>query len=181
MASIGQIQVGGQTYNIVIPAGLTEEEQAQIRQNIGASGTISDVVNLIYPVGKHYIQLDGEPTPAALFPNTSWEIDTSLQGRTIIGSGGEYTFGATGGDETHRHAAGSLTTLMTVNTPSYTNWVMKLTTTGENWDANFNMDIAASGDVAKTQLNRGIQLNGETAPANIMPPYTVVNFWKRTA
>ncbi len=36
MASINKITVGGTPYNITLPSGLTEEEQAQIRQNIGA-------------------------------------------------------------------------------------------------------------------------------------------------
>lgn len=38
MASINKITVGDVDYNISIPSGLTEEEQAQIRQNIGAVG-----------------------------------------------------------------------------------------------------------------------------------------------
>lgn len=36
MANINKITVGDVSYNITIPAGLTEEEQAQVRQNIGA-------------------------------------------------------------------------------------------------------------------------------------------------
>lgn len=45
MANINKITVGEETYNITIPAGLTEAEQAQIRQNIGAiSAADADVV-----------------------------------------------------------------------------------------------------------------------------------------
>lgn len=45
MANINKITVGDVSYNITIPAGLTEEEQAQVRQNIGAiSSSEADVV-----------------------------------------------------------------------------------------------------------------------------------------
>ena len=42
---ISKIQVGGTDYGVVPPAGLTEEQQAQVRQNIGAiSSSEADVV-----------------------------------------------------------------------------------------------------------------------------------------
>lgn len=49
--TINKIQVGGTDYGLTIPAGLTDEQQAQIRQNIGAiSASEADVVsNGTYP------------------------------------------------------------------------------------------------------------------------------------
>ena len=45
MANINKITVDGIEYKITIPSGLTEEEQAQIRENIGAiSSAEADVV-----------------------------------------------------------------------------------------------------------------------------------------
>lgn len=60
---IGKINVGGVEYDLVIPAGLTEEQQAQIRANIGAVAEGSTVVeNGTYPemtVGKAIGDGDG--------------------------------------------------------------------------------------------------------------------------
>lgn len=50
MPNIDKMQIGGETYNITIPAGLSEQEQAQIRENIGAISAGSTVVqNGTYP------------------------------------------------------------------------------------------------------------------------------------
>ena len=50
MPNIDKMQIGGETYNITIPAGLSEQEKAQIRENIGAISAGSTVVqNGTYP------------------------------------------------------------------------------------------------------------------------------------
>lgn len=75
--------------------------------------TLEKLIDFLYPVGGDpYIQYPGRPAPEEKFPGTKWEIDTAMQGRTIIGSGGDYSFGTTGGEANH--------TLTTTEMPTHT-------------------------------------------------------------
>lgn len=230
MANINKITVGGVTYNITLPAGLTEEEQAQIRENIGAiSAAEADVVSngtypemtvgnathaqtadnaqnavsdemgrnipqtyltkqqaldLFLPVGKHWIQYQGESTPAALFGGT-WEADTDYTGRVLVGSGTGYTLGATGGEETH---------ILTVS---------ELAEHGGHLLSNYGDTVGAGGLQGKYLSTSALSsygtntlgwdewlgseaypvriTRGNSAPHNNMQPYKVVAVWKRMA
>lgn len=132
-------------------------------------------------VGMHHIQFSGEPTPASIWAGTTWEIDTDYQGITIIGSGGDYVLGATGGGTSHNHEGGSLATLIVNNPSNEKNLLFKTTTTSEPWTSNFNMDIVSGGGAALGGLTNGVQISGTTGAASSMPPFKVVNYWKRTA
>lgn len=181
MANISKISVGEEDYNIVIGSGLTEDEQAQVRANIGAVSALG-WLDILYPVGGNpYIQYPGTPTPAERFPGTSWEIDTTYQGLVTIGSGGEYVFGAKGGEAEH---------ILTLNeSPSHVHLEYVS-------DGNYTYTIVGSNN-ASTGKAAGLVINGsyrENAERNIytanagggqahnnMQPYVVVNYWKRTA
>lgn len=139
---------------------------------------IHDWLNKIFPVGggERYIQFPNAKTPAELFSDTVWEIDTSLQGKTIIGSGGSYTFGATGGAEKH--------TLTVAQLPSHFHY--------PNEQGYSNIDTRQTGAntwclmAAKDTKNvwgHDVQSSntGDGQAFNIMQPYTVVNYWRRTA
>lgn len=222
MASINKITVGDVDYNISIPSGLTEEEQEQIRQNIGAVGQgestvvqdgtypemtvgeathaqtaddatnamndadgnnipntyvkISDFDRLIleneYPVGgKPYIQFEGMQTPAQRWAGTSWEIDTDYAGRVLVGSGAGYTLGATGGEATH--------TLTVDEMPSHHHPLRYGFSEGAGEESELWIDYSlkkfTGGDGAAVMNTGGSQSH------NNMPPYVVVNIWKRTA
>ena len=254
MEVISKIQVGGTPYGIVPPEGLTEEQQAQARANIGAissedadvvrDGTypdmtvgeavhahnadnatnamnatnatnavnatnatnaqnatndgngnkidktyvkISDFNRLIleteYPIGgKPYIQYEGMETPAQRWAGTSWEIDTSMQGRTIIGSGGSYVFSTTGGEETH--------TMLEAEIAQHThNEQMNVSDGDSVGEMVYNSSGGSQSGVylangAYTITGKGAirtSRSGNSTPFNIMQPYIVVNFWKRTA
>lgn len=69
MANINRITVGGVTYNITIPDGLTEAEQVQIRENIGAISSA-----------------DIDFKPDGTYPEMSvGDAEVLTQGRTIDG------------------------------------------------------------------------------------------------
>lgn len=134
-------------------------------------------------VGMHHIQFAGEPTPATIWADTTWEIDTALQGRTIIGSGGDYVFSATGGEATH--------TLNNNEIPQYQgNIMLHGVGTGTPISGATGVFTPKEGQgkyaVPTTNPNAGsyaqIDFNiGGGQAHNIMQPYLVVNFWKRTA
>lgn len=217
MASINKITVGGVIYDITIPAGLSEAEQAQIRENIGAisaseSGVVVDgtypqmtvgaaeqatndengdnisktyvkksdfdllILENEYPVGgRPYIQFPGTQTPAERWAGTSWEIDTTYQGRAIIGSGGEYTFGATGGSATQTH------TLIGSAKIGLGNDYLGLRGNGRG--ETFQTESVVGVTIVSSYRDgvTGVDVTGSTSSDSIMQPYVVVNVWKRTA
>ncbi len=214
MSMITKIQQGGMTYDIGIPSGLTEAQQAQIRENIGAvseseAGVVADgtypemtvgeathaleadeainatndsagnsitetyaktadlkrlLLDMEYPVGgsRPYLQFPDCPTPAEIYPNTSWEIDTAYQGRAIIGSGGSYTLGATGGSADAVVVRHSHKISFGINLG--------------NGEYAYGYSVERVGS-----LSQAVEASGEGGEGKNMPPYIVVNFWKRTA
>ncbi len=146
---------------------------------IGKTLGLNDILYFLCPVGKHWVQLPGEPTPAEMFPNTSWEIDIAMQGRVLIGSGGEYTFGATGGEATHILQESEMTAH---NHQTRIGWV-------EHWNGTWPT-LAVNGVAVNTEIQNGqavVDAGSQTTgagggqPFNIMQPYIVGNVWKRTA
>ncbi len=135
---------------------------------IGKALGLNDILDLFYPVGGDpYIQYPGCPTPAERFSNTTWEIDTDMQGRTIIGSGGKYTLGTTGGEEKH--------TLTIPEMPAHTH-NLQYSGEGGGWAS-----IKTGTSTIITETSMGITSTGESRAHNIMQPYIVVNYWKRIA
>lgn len=120
-------------------------------------------------VGMHHIQFSGEPTPAEIWAGTTWVIDTDYQGRTLIGSGGAYTLGATGGEETH---------ILTVSEMPEHRHSLGLVSAGTFGVARL---CSSSGSGENMEPSPNTQYEGSSQPHNNMPPYTVVNYWKRTA
>lgn len=132
------------------------------------------------PVGKTIPQYYGEPTPAQMFPNTSWEINTAMQGRTIIGSGGDYTFGATGGSATHSHESGNIYALISDADVDKIDVRERYTGLG-NWQATYRFSGASATAGTAASHEWAVETIGTTASNSNMPPYIVVNYWKRTA
>lgn len=132
----------------------------------------------LYPIGRHYIQFPGEPTPAEIWAGTTWEIDTALQGRTIIGSGGEYIFGATGGSENHSHGSGSIVALWSISNDT----AFWRVSSAPRWSSQYGAKMASSwSETTVESATEGLETNGSTSPTESLPPYIVVNYWKRTA
>lgn len=168
--------VQAETVNNLVESALYTQEQAQSAKNL----VNSVVVNAFAPplVGMHHIQFYGEPTPAEIWGGTTWVIDTDYQGRTIIGSGGDYALGATGGSETHTHEAGNLYGCIKINTYKQ---ISIDNVASSNWTSNrtlYTNDTLEDVSAAQTTAAR---VGGTTASGNNVPPYVVVNYWKRTA
>lgn len=132
-------------------------------------------VKYIPPIGSHHIQFNGEPTPAELYSNTTWEIDTAYQGKTLIGSGGSYVLGANGGNATHKLSVDEL--------PSHVHQQRLITGQGSGvWAyTNFIGSVTAqsNSNIVTTAPDTGSTGGGQSF--DTMPPYIVVNYWKRTA
>lgn len=122
------------------------------------------LLDIVYPVGTVYISLS-DVEPQTLFGGT-W---SRLEDRFLLGAGGTYTAGSTGGEAAH--------TLTVSEMPSHSHTVPGRVNgsagsgTGA-WDYSGNWPVEASGNSAAT---------GGGEAHNNMPPYLAVYMWKRTA
>lgn len=161
---------------------------------MGASGlSARKIIDLIYPVGSIYISASGV-SPQSLFGG-SWE---QIQGRFMLTSGNGYSLGATGGEATH--------TLTQSEIPNYTIPQTSLTGQMSGGDTRLGPTNSSVNGIVRNNggsfgytvaRNAGSDNNGFgtiTINAshshssggggrahNNMPPYIVVNAWKRTA
>ena len=114
----------------------------------------------IYPVGSIYMSMNST-NPSLLFGGT-WEL---LKDRFLLGAGGTYGVGATGGEATHK--------LTIKEMPSHRH----------------HMKIAGGGNLYEGVTigpgaynpNEDTSEEGDDQPHNNMPPYLAVYMWKRTA
>lgn len=163
--------IHAEAINDVIEGMLYAQDRADFAVNtaLNAQDLVNSVVTNAYappPVGMHHIQFNGEPAPASIWASTSWEIDTTYQGRTIIGSGGSYTLGATGGSADSVVIEHTHTVQLNIGSGG----------------------IAADGLTAQrgylgsyTKQAASVTSVGVSGVGKNMPPYAVVNVWKRTA
>ena len=149
-----------------------------------------NVLKQVYPIGSVYVSV-GTTSPATLFGGT-W---TKIQDKFLLSSGTK-TLGATGGEESH--------TLTTSEIPSHTHSVSGTASSagshrhamGEHFSSGSGgskTGYVKSSDRKITSLNTesaGAHTHSVTGTAqstgggnahNNMPPYLVVNVWKRTA
>lgn len=135
------------------------------------------IIDVIYPVGSIYMSVNSSD-PSSLFPDTTWQ---KIENRFLLGSGSSYTSGNTGGSKdaivvSHNHQAGS-------NTHFVYNNGKDLRMSGGNvapasgthhfvYTDETNANITEATTTAST---------GSSGTDKNMPPYLVVNIWKRTA
>ena len=139
--------------------------------------TSSDLLSKIYPVGSIYMSANS--TSPASFLGGTWE---QLKDRFLIGAGGNYSNGTTGGEATHtltideipRHEHYQRTRTSDNNLNRLVYNVGGGSYSGANQDKNSywvnNVDKCVS-----TEPTGGGQAH------NNMPPYLSVYMWKRTA
>lgn len=158
---------------------------------MGASGlSARKIIDLIYPVGSIYTSANNV-SPETLFGGT-WE---QIQGKFMLTSGNGYSLGETGGEATH--------TLTQDEIPNYTIPQTSLTGTMKGGDTRLGPTNSSVGGIIR---NDGGSFNYSTAREggdwngygnitinashshssggggqahNNMPPYIVVNAWKR--
>jgi len=124
------------------------------------SASLYTVLSKVYPVGCIYTSTIST-NPATVFGFGTWEAFGA--GRVLLGNGGGYTAGDTGGEATH--------TLTIDEMPSH----------HHTYDT--HNDVGGSGGariVAATSTQNTGSTGGDQAHNNLQP-YIVVYFWKRTA
>lgn len=161
------------TVNNLVESALYSQQESDNAKTVAESAMdlVDSVVTNAYApplVGMHHLQFSGEPTPAEIWGGTAWVIDTDYQGKTIIGSGGEYILGFTGGEENHTQTIEEM--------PNHRHIVGY--STGSNQNEGYPRVAEKSYNGHYEDLT---SFEGFGNPFNIMQPYKVVNIWKRTA
>ena len=148
--------------NLVVNSLITREKLPN------ESVTIDD----IYPVGSIYMSV-ADTDPSALFGGV-WE---RIVGRFLLGAGENYKSGTIGGEENH---------ILNVNEmPQHLHEKIYVTGTPltlNSSNGNDAINIATGASGATTNVNAlYTSLCGNNKPHNNMPPFLVVNIWKRVA
>ena len=147
--------------------------------------TLAEIMLALYPVGAIYISAVST-SPASLFGGT-W---TQLTDRFLLGAGGSYSAGGTGGAASHTHTTGSHT--LTINEiPSHNHgqrygdvpWV-----DGRGVGSSIGGNTTQYGTLTTLKQNMtqdtgggGAHNHGNTGSASNMPPYLAVYMWKRVS
>lgn len=150
------------------------ETDTQISQTNTA---ISNYWNTVYPIGSIYMSVNST-SPAELFGGT-W---ARLKDRFLLGVGDTYTDGDTGGSATH--------TLTAAQLPKVTGTILSTFDGGTAGGFNSATGVfSVSGSKKSASVTNGSNTRystvtmsfGSGSSHNNMPPYLVVNMWKRTA
>lgn len=136
------------------------------------------LADCLYPVGSIYMSVNST-SPAKLFGGT-WE---QIKDTFLLGSGSTYTAGDTGGEKTHTLSESELPAI--AGSMNFTNeengsnvWKIYGHITGTKIEKKYQYGNAITGS-AYSYTNVGFSF-GESQAHNNMPPYLVVNIWKRT-
>lgn len=140
------------------------------------STPMAKIFDIIYPVGSIYMSttLTTKAQVEAIFGGT-WE---KLEGRFLLGSSSSYTNGATGGSKDavvvgHEHVV--------VQYQDNRQWIVYASRPG---DARYGINNASYSAQRITGNDNDIlraYYTGEPGTDKNMPPYLVVNMFKRTA
>ena len=145
---------------------------------------IEQFFNRIYPVGSIYMSVNNV-SPGTLFGGT-WQ---KIENQFLLASGSSYSLGSTGGAATVTLAQSQIPNYTIANLPAI------VSENHRNWNNNGLADASLGSPTTSkkgignngnwissgTQWGWTIKTNGGGQAHNNMPPYLVVNVWKRTA
>ena len=174
-----------------------QDEINSLKTQVSSLSNKSTSFDEIYPVGSYYFT-DSNTNPAALFGGT-WE---KVEGRFLLGSSSNYEVGTTGGNTsvsyTPQGAVGNHTlTVSEIPSHTHTQYLWAFNGAGASGGNFYGIDYkgntggliasSGSGEIRWYNGNTGGNqphnhpFTGTQSNINIMPPYMVVNIWKRTA
>lgn len=137
-----------------------------------------------------YLSLDNS-NPATLFLGTTWE---KIEGKFLLGSDSSYPLGSTGGSSTitlteanmprHRHQVDAVSATIPAHTHTLNgkgNYVDNsgvIYAGGKNGNS-YTLQTSSAGGGSTGAIAPYTNYVGSGTPFNNMPPYLVINIWKR--
>lgn len=128
-------------------------------------GNPDDFINLVYPVGSIYMSVN-DVSPSILFGG-SWE---KIEDTFLLASGSTFALGQTGGEKTH---ALTVSEMPSHKHQTYVNRDTGVTGPGSYYPAT---QVTTPSNYVDNNICEYV---GGNQPHNNMPPYLVVNIWKR--
>lgn len=166
---------------------------------INLTNQVNDYWKTVYPIGSVYISLNNT-SPETLFGG-AWTKITD----TFLWASGTESVGATGGEKqvsltlaqgpAHTHTRGTMEITgkfrayseYNLNNTAYQNYVGGAISSEESYGTSSNLASGSNDAVrmhyftASNAWTGETSSSGESQPHNNMPPYLVVNMWKRIA
>lgn len=163
------------------------------------TNTVNEYWKVVYPIGSIYISINNT-SPASLFGGTWTQITD-----TFLLSSGTNAVGATGGEKevtltldqapAHTHTRGTMEITgkfrayseYNLNNTAYQNFVGGAISSEESYGTSSNLASGSSDAVRQHTFTASKGWTGSTSSAgggqahNNMPPYLVVNMWKRVS
>ncbi len=154
--------------------------QTNDRTNAPSIHAVREAVNnnwlSIYPIGSIYLTVNPEFDPSVTFGGT-WE---RIKDRFLLASGDTYTSGATGGSAEKSFDTDNHT--LTINEmPSHLHEMARVDTSGAGSHDGIAKGTGSLDEFSTQTMGKGQGHNHSVTNIDIMPPYLVVNVWKRTA
>ena len=138
---------------------------------------LDDLVDTIYPIGSIYMSVNNV-SPSTLFGGT-WE---QIKDTFLLSSGDTYNNGSTGGSAdaivvSHSHNPSTTSEYYVTSTKDSAN------NTRVAYSSSGNRLVDGQTDTGNSSFHhrKSTETNGESGTGKNMPPYLVVNIWKRTA
>ena len=129
-----------------------------------------------YPIGSIYLSVNNT-SPASLFGGT-WE---KIQDRFLLASG-SYALGAEGGSTSHNHTLNNGFAEIGYSWANGLNYTLHANIIQRDYQADLRTaQDTAYEDGATWGQSRATALGGTTDNTETLPPYLVVNVWKRIA
>lgn len=144
----------------------TNQTMSQLAVTNAINNAVTNALNRAHPVGTYYIS-DSATSPASLFGG-SWQ---AINNRFLYATG-KYSAGTTGGEESH--------VLSVSEMPQHNHDIRTLSGSSAS-SSNEYIKADATWNVLYQLSTASIGLRGNNQPHNNMPPFLVVNMWKRVA
>jgi hypothetical protein len=183
LAAMSGVAATAATVSTTISSGAVATTQSPGTSNttVATTAFVQAALQAFYPVGSIYTNATVSTNPSTLLGFGTWAAFGS--GRVMIGDGGGFSAGSTGGSAdaivvSHTHTA-------TVTDPGHVHTILPLASVGGGGQAANTTTTGLTPNTSTSSAVTGISVSNSTAGSSgtnaNLQPYVVVYMWQRTA